>query len=405
MEPQMDYHPPHHRLKHAAAQALYDRSALPQHERALFHVVVHTTFALIACALISLVLLLPDAAFADQPSDASTITICKVSDQSANLLSNAHMSLAGDFIEGEEQVDFLTRTTLPNSSRNGFFESDILKLGGIYLLTETLAPTGYIISPFSNTFPDCNLRNGALVLQLDDSGSLMYETTSGSWAQIQKNTVYVKDAPTRLSIDVVDETGLSVSGAVFSITPADGSYFADSSTEALSYIADGLSAIEGKLVCESVVRQDIYQIEQTQTAEGYDVAKPFTIAVQNDGTIRLIDESATGYVEIGQQGSVTVLNKAIPVVDETPESSDTTQPQTPDAEVDTATSGDNAAAADKPASHPENAGQNAKVAATISPRAGDFLPTVVAIILVSAVSVLLLARHSIARDTHNGCKR
>lgn len=350
-------------------------------------------------------LLLPDTALADQPSDLSTITICKVSDQSGNLLSDAHMSLAGDFIDGEEQVDFLTRTTLPNSPRNGFFESDILELGGIYLLTETQAPTGYIISPFSNTFPDCNLRNGALILQLDDSGSLMYETTSGSWAQIQNNTVYVKDAPTRLSIDVVDETGLSVSGAVFSISPADGSYFADSSTDALSYAADGLSAIEGKLVCESVFRQDVYQIEQTQTAEGYSVAKPFTIAVQSDGTIRLIDESENDYVEIGQQGSVTVLNKAIPVVDETPESSDTTQPQTPDAEVDTATSGNKAAAADKPASHPENAGQNAKVATTVSPRTADSLLIAVVAIVVAAVSVLLLAGHRIARDTHNGCKR
>lgn len=97
------------------------------------------------------------------------------------------------------------------------------------------------------------------------------------------------DEPVRLSIEKVDveNQDTKLSGAVFSVTPAGGSTFADGSTDAkiLTTGADGTD----ELVAQLMVGNS-YVIEETKAPNGYvAIDGSMTVTVRDDGSIRIAD--------------------------------------------------------------------------------------------------------------------
>lgn len=105
----------------------------------------------------------------------------------------------------------------------------------------------------------------------------------------------VKNTPTSLELNKRNEDGQALAGAKFTVTPVDGSAFADLTAMGTDYDAatgaitlttngSGLATLKAQLIVG-----DTYEIYESKAPTGYDpVDETFRVSVQNDGTLAVV---------------------------------------------------------------------------------------------------------------------
>ena len=100
--------------------------------------------------------------------------------------------------------------------------------------------------------------------------------------------VTVQNAQTDLRINKQGPTGEALNGAKFTVTPVDGSKFADNTTEAKTLTTEksGYATLKGQLVVGGT-----YEIYEVAGPSGYDpVDDSFRVFVENDGYLTVVDD-------------------------------------------------------------------------------------------------------------------
>ena len=154
--------------------------------------------------------------------------------------------------------------------------------GRTYILREKTAPAGYELAA------DVRFTMG-----LDGKVSLEGSANSGTAAlEADGITITVKDEPVELQLRKTDESGNAVDPArgtaEFEVRPAEGGTFADGTADAITGITPDNS--RGKLYAK-LLPEVIYELEETQAPEGYEVAEVIRFVAGTDGSVRLVDET------------------------------------------------------------------------------------------------------------------
>lgn len=188
-----------------------------------------------------------------------------------------------------------------------------LRAGVEYMLYETSAPNGYI----QMTEP--------LVFYMDERGEIdVVGDVPEGWTVGDDNiSLTAANDPVNLQITKVNPDGGPLFGAVFSITPVDGSTFADGTTdtETLRTGEDGSLFMGAKLVVGNS-----YDITEVSAPEGYEkVSGTMRVTVADDGSINVVgsvDENGqvtgqlppTGYEKVfGNAFEVQVTNEPVEI--------------------------------------------------------------------------------------------
>ena len=96
----------------------------------------------------------------------------------------------------------------------------------------------------------------------------------------------VSNAPTSLELNKQSDVGEALNGAVFTVTPADGSTFADGSTQSIELTTEdtGLATLTGQLVVGGT-----YEIWEKQGPSGYDpIDDSFQVTVAQNGDLEVV---------------------------------------------------------------------------------------------------------------------
>ena len=198
-------------------------------------------------------------------------------------------------MDNDSSHDFIT-------DKDGMIQIDPgLRAGVEYTLYETSAPNGYI----QMTEP--------LVFYMDERGEIdVVGDVPEGWTVGDDNiSLTAANDPVNLQITKVDPDGDPLFGAVFSITPVDGSTFAngDTNAETLRTGEDGSLFMGAKLVVGNS-----YDITEVSASEGYErVTGIMRVTVGTDGAINVVgsvDENGdvigtlppTGYEKIDLDG-------------------------------------------------------------------------------------------------------
>lgn len=122
----------------------------------------------------------------------------------------------------------------------------------------------------------------------------------------------VKNTPTSLELNKRNEDGQALAGAKFTVTPVDGSAFADPTAMGADYDAatgavtlttngSGLATLKAQLIVGGT-----YEIYESKAPTGYDpVDETFRVSVQNDGTLAVVggeDNLPDRYDRYGDEG-------------------------------------------------------------------------------------------------------
>jgi uncharacterized surface anchored protein len=223
------------------------------------------------------------------------IQLEKVSSGNGGPLEGATFRLNGMCMDNDSSHDFIT-------DKDGMIQIDPgLRAGVEYTLYETSAPNGYI----QMTEP--------LVFYMDERGEIdVVGDVPEGWTVGDDNiSLTAANDPVNLQITKVDSDGDPLFGAVFSITPVDGSTFAngDTNAETLRTGEDGSLFMGAKLVVGNS-----YDITEVSAPEGYErVTGIMRVTVGTDGAINVVgsvDENGdvigtlppTGYEKIDLDG-------------------------------------------------------------------------------------------------------
>ena len=173
-----------------------------------------------------------------------------------------------------------------------------LVAGKTYVLTETGAPAGY------------ELAEGSFTFTVGDDGTIsvpdgVENGAAYSHANHDVVTVTVTDEPVEVQIEKLGENSASLTGATFTLAPAEGSTFADGSTEALTLsTTDGLTSV----VSAQLVSGQTYVLTETAAPAGYElIAGSFTFTVAEDGTLAPAAEGNTSAYALGEDAGVITI--------------------------------------------------------------------------------------------------
>ena len=235
------------------------------------------------------------------------IQLEKVSSGNGGPLENVTFRLNGMCMDNNSSHDFTT-------DKDGVIQIDPgLRAGVEYTLYETSAPNGYI----QMTEP--------LVFYMDERGEIdVVGDVPEGWTVGDDNiSLTAANDPVNLQITKVNPDGGPLFGAVFSITPVDGSTFADGTTdtETLRTGEDGSLFMGAKLVVGNS-----YDITEASAPEGYEkVSGTMRVTVADDGSINVVgsvDENGqvtgqlppTGYEKVfGNAFEVQVTNEPVEI--------------------------------------------------------------------------------------------
>lgn len=178
-----------------------------------------------------------------------------------------------------------------------------LRSGVTYTLIEDKTPSGY-------------LAMGSLSFEMDDRGEiqLVGDAPQGWTVNDDKISFTAADEPTRLVLQKVDEQGAPLDGAEFTVAPADGSTFANDSTNPVVLTTQGATDADGQPVSQAVLEAALvvgssYTIRETGSPEGYEVVPDeLTVTVAEDGTLEVQGDLPQGYSR--PEGSTFVLSLA-----------------------------------------------------------------------------------------------
>lgn len=235
------------------------------------------------------------------------IELVKVSSNNGDLkLEGAQFRLAGMCMDNNTVHDYTT-------GEDGTIHIEPGLMGGVeYTLTELTPPDGYIsMDPLQFRM---NARGEIEVIGTAPEGWTVGE---------DKISFTAANDPVNLQITKIDLDGSPLFGAVFSITPVDGSTFADGTTdtETLRTGEDGSLFMGAKLVVGNS-----YDITEVSAPEGYEkVVGTMRVTVADDGSINVVgsvDENgqvtgqlpSTGYEKVsGNAFEVQVTNEPVEI--------------------------------------------------------------------------------------------
>ena len=184
-----------------------------------------------------------------------------------------------------------------------------LRSGVDYTLCESQPASGY------------TLLEGQLKFHMNERGEIVVDgdVPEGFTVNDDKISLRVEDDPVNLQITkrapaAEDGTeGESLSGATFTVTPTDGSTFANGSTESIELVTgeNGTALSSAQLVVGGT-----YDITETAAPEGYEkVEGTMRVTVDNNGTIRVLGSVVDGRIdgELPPTGYSRVDNNAFEV--------------------------------------------------------------------------------------------
>lgn len=224
------------------------------------------------------------------------IQLMKVSAADGTPLNGATFTLTGHCMDNNTSHTYTTGdVTSGETTNSGIALINAGLMGGVdYTLSETQAPAGYV----KMTSP--------LKFRMDERGEItpIGEVPEGWTIEDNKISLTAENVPVELQITKLSPAqddgtpGKALAGATFSITPANGSTFADGSTDARELTTND----EGKLnMTAQLVVGSSYDITEVSAPEGYErVAGTMRINVATDGSLSVVGSvDADGNV-IGQ---------------------------------------------------------------------------------------------------------
>ena len=130
---------------------------------------------------------------------------------------------------------------------------------------------------------------------VDDGGNpLRSRAVTISRANVSRRTISagtVSNAPTSIELNKQNDAGGSLNGAIFEVTPVNGSKFADGTTDAMTLETEGtgLATLTGQLVVGGT-----YEIYEAHGPSGYDpVDATFQVTVQANGDLEVVGGDAS----------------------------------------------------------------------------------------------------------------
>lgn len=197
------------------------------------------------------------------------------------------------------------------TNKDGIIEITDGLMGGVkYTLTENVVPAGYIA--MDSLYFKMDDRGEIVVTDIDGNLLDQEDWPAGWGVKDDKISFTAADEPTRLTIEKVDggNNEKKLSGAEFSVTPVEGSKFANGSTETkvLTTDEEGTDSLVADLVVGSS-----YTIEETKAPDGYTkIDGSMTITVQENGSICIAEgTTAPSQFVISDDGTVQVFTGTV----------------------------------------------------------------------------------------------
>ena len=233
--------------------------------------------------------------------DPIEVAIKKVASDGAgdSAMNGAEFQIEGVFAgETESKVETLT------TNGDGFTEtlSSILKAGQEYTITETKAPAGY------------KLLSNALKIKVSTDGSVTvvgevpvgWKIDDRSDSENGAALIVATDDPVSMTVTKQAEGAdtSAMQGAGFSVTPAEGSIFADGTTGAKTLFtgADGKTSLDAQLVVGGT-----YTLEEEKAPAGYKLIDGMlSFTVNGDGTLSVAGQAPEGFA-VSAEGGVAVV--------------------------------------------------------------------------------------------------
>lgn len=239
------------------------------------------------------------------------IQLLKISAADGTPLNGATFTLTGFCMDNNSTHTYTTADiTSDETTYSGVALIDAGLITGVdYTLTETQAPAGYI----HMTSP--------LKFHMDERGEITVEGEVPEGWTIAGNNISItaENTPVELQITKLasadDETpGKALAGATFSITPADGSTFANGSQDAIELTTDK----DGKVnLTAQLMVGGSYDITEVTAPDGYErVTGTMRISVANDGSLSVVgsvdaDGNVTG--QLAPNGYTKVADNSFEV--------------------------------------------------------------------------------------------
>ena len=214
-------------------------------------------------------------------------------------MNGAEFRIEGVFAdETESKVETLT------TYGDGFTEvlSSMLKAGQEYTITETKAPAGY------------KLLSNALKIKVSNDGSVTvvgevpagWEIDDRSDSENGAVLIVATDDPVSMTVAKQAEgaDASAMQGAGFSVTPAEGSIFADGTTGAKTLVtgADGKTSLDAQLVVGGT-----YTLEEEKAPAGYKLIEGvLSFTVNGDGTLAVAGQAPEGFAVTAAGGVAAV---------------------------------------------------------------------------------------------------
>ena len=238
-------------------------------------------------------------------------------------LEGASFRLLGECMDKNTTHDYET-------DGNGLIEITAGLMGGVkYTLIEDAAPSGYITETAQSISFYMDDRGEILPVDESDNALSDDQLPDGWTVNGDRISFTMENDPVELQITKLapagedGSQGAALEGAVFSVTPVEGSTFADGSFEAVQLTTDGNGAI--KMTAQLMVG-GTYDITEVIAPEGYEkVEGTMRVEVQPDGSIGVLgsvgedgkvsnQQPPAGYTKVdGSSFEVQVVNQPIEI--------------------------------------------------------------------------------------------
>lgn len=173
-----------------------------------------------------------------------------------------------------------------------------LRSGETYTLVETVAPAGY------------ELIAGELSFSVDERGEVSVEGAAPAGYGVEQGnvTIVASDQPLLVSLVKYGEDGAPLSGATFTVAPAEGAFPDGDAAKEFTSGPDG-TVFEGLMVAGSA-EGTRYTVTETVPAVGYEALPAFDVLVFEDGTVRLAEgapEAVRAALTLRDEGGTAVM--------------------------------------------------------------------------------------------------
>ena len=221
------------------------------------------------------------------------ITVTKVDEQGDNL-PGAEFTLTGDMAKADGTIEADHTWTVKPGTDPATIDGLIVTNGNDhheYKLTEIKAPAGYE-------------KLGSITFTINPDGTI---AGTGTGYTVDGNDINItaQDTAIKARLMKTDENNQPQADATFAIEPADGSAFADGSTDPVEFTTGEGGVID--LTDAWLVGDNTYTITEVTAPNGYELAGTATFTVNEDGSITFHDDAGqpAQAIVLGQDGSGT----------------------------------------------------------------------------------------------------